>query len=305
MMSAGLFADRLVARLRAFLLAVIAVGLAGLVTACSENPDEKRVAEGAGPAHIHGLGVNPRDGALFVAGHTGIYRLRRGDRRAALVSDSNRDTMGFTVVGPDRFLASGHSDGRAGLPSLRGLVESGDAGRTWTSLSLRGKADFHVLRARGSYLVGYDAKRGRVLASLDGGRHWRGHRFEGPLVDLVIDPANPGVLLATAQAQLLLSRDGGRIWRSVLETTGLLAWPKPKRLYLLAPDGRLWSSPDRGRRWKALGEIGGRPVAFAVADRQLFAARRDGVIKVSHDGGRSWQLLAATACREVAPCSSS
>jgi hypothetical protein len=280
-------------RVRVLLVAVIAVVLAGLVTACSENRDDKRAANNSRPTHIHGLGVNPRDGALFVAAHTGIYRLRRGDRRAALVSDSKRDTMGFTVLGPDRFLASGHSVGRAG-PSLPGLVESDNAGRTWTSLSLRGQADFHVLRARGSYLVGYDAKRRRVLASRDGGRHWRGHRFEGPLVDLVIEPARSRVLLATAQAQLLLSRNGGRTWGSVLETTGLLAWPEARRLYLLAPDGRLWSSPDRGRRWRALGEIGGRPVAFAVAGRQLFAARRDGVIKVSRDGGRSWRLLVAT-----------
>jgi photosystem II stability/assembly factor-like uncharacterized protein len=113
------------------------------------------------------------------------------------------------------------------------------------------------------------------------------------LVDLVIAPARLRTLMATAPAQLLLSRDGGRSWGSVSETTGLLAWPKPRRLYLLASDGRLWLSPDVGRRWRALGEIGGRPAAFAAyGDGRIYAALHSGGIKESNDGGRSWQLLA-------------
>jgi hypothetical protein len=70
---------------------------------------------------------------------------------------------------------------------------------------------------------------------------------------LAVALADPRTLLATAPAQLWLSRNGGRSWGSVTETTGLLAWPKPRRLYLLASDGRLWLSPDVGRRWRAIG----------------------------------------------------
>jgi photosystem II stability/assembly factor-like uncharacterized protein len=201
--------------------------------------------------------------------------------------------MGFTVVGADRFLGSGHPDLRGGLPSRLGLIQSRDGGRSWTTVSLLGNADFHVLRARGEQVVGYDASSGYILTSRDGGKHWHRHRFEGPLVDLVIAPAPFRTLMATAPAQLLLSRDGGRSWGSVSETTGLLAWPKPRRLYLLASDGRLWLSPDIGRRWRALGEVGGRPAAFAAyGDGRIYAALHSGIIKESNDGGRSWQLLA-------------
>lgn len=102
------------------------------------------------------------------------------------------------------------------------------------------------------------------------------------------------MLLATAPAQLLLSRDGGRSWASVEETTGLLAWPKARRLYLLASDGRLWLSPDVGRRWRARGQTGGRPVAFAAyGDGGVrFAALRSGIIKQSTDGRQSCRRLA-------------
>jgi hypothetical protein len=40
-----------------------------------------------GPVHVHGLGVNPADGALFVATHTGLYRVAEGERKAERVGD--------------------------------------------------------------------------------------------------------------------------------------------------------------------------------------------------------------------------
>jgi hypothetical protein len=282
---------------------LLIVGTAGLTAvlvaaiAASRNDapiaQDERAAEDPGPVHIHALGVNPDDDALFVASHTGLYRIGRGEKAARRVSDRRQDTMGFTVVAADRFLGSGHPDLRDELPARLGLIQSRDGGKNWTPISLLGKADFHVLRARGRQVVAYDASRGRILVSRDRGNHWRAHRFEGPLVDLVIAPGRAQTLLATASAQLLLSRDGGRSWGSLVETSGLLAWPTPARLYLLASDGRLWLSPDRGRRWRALGEIGGRPTAFAAyAGGRFYAALHEGIIKQSTDGGRSWRLLA-------------
>jgi hypothetical protein len=31
-----------------------------------------------GPVHVHGLGINPADDALFIATHTGLYRVDEG-----------------------------------------------------------------------------------------------------------------------------------------------------------------------------------------------------------------------------------
>ena len=276
----------------ALLLVASAVVLVELVSTFFLRRDSAQVAAGPGLRHVHALGANPSDGALFVAAHTGVYRI--GDGRAPKrVSDRFQDTMGFAVVGADRLLGSGHRDLRRKAPSRLGLIKSDDGGRRWTPVSLAGRADFHVLRARGEEVVGYDATSGHVLTSRDGGTHWRRYRFDGPLVDLVIAPAPSRTLLATAPAQLLLSRDGGRSWGSVSETTGLLAWPRRRQLYLLASDGRLWLSPDVGRRWRARSEIGGRPAALAAyGDGRIYAALRNGSIKQSTDGGHSWRLLA-------------
>ena len=282
----------------AVLLIASAIVLMAVISTLVVGRDSGRVSFDRGPGHVHALAVNPRNGALFVASHTGLYRVGRGETVARRVSDRHQDTMGFTVVGPDRFLASGHPDLRDNLPPRLGLIESRNEGKSWKPVSLLGKADFHILRGRGEQIVGYDAASGDVLTSNDRGRHWRRHRFEGPLVDLVIAPAPLRTLLATAPAQLLLSRDGGRSWGSVSETTGLLAWPRPRRLYLLASDGRLWLSPDLGRRWRALGSISGRPTALAAyGDGRIYAALHSGIIKRSTDGGRSWRLLAGSAAR--------
>ena len=241
--------------------------------------------------HVHGLGVNPADGALFVATHTGMFRLAPGESELRRVGDRLQDTMGFTVVGPDHFLGSGHPDfyKDEDLPPLLGLVESRDAGKTWTPRSLLGQADFHVLRAAGEHVAGYDVAKGRLLLSRDGGETWRERRFGRPLLDLVVDPANPRVLLAASEAQLFISRDSGRRWRALTEGAGLLAWPEPRGLYLLAPDGRVWQSGDRGRRWQAKGSIGGRPAAFlATPSGRMYAALHNGAVKESSDGGATW-----------------
>ncbi len=82
--------------------------------------------------------------------------------------------MGFTVVGPDHFLGSGHPDGRDDLPPFLGLIESTDAARTWEPVSLLGEADFHVLEASGRRVYGFgsdfETREQRFLVSGDGGR---------------------------------------------------------------------------------------------------------------------------------------
>src|SRR5687768_6438573 len=59
-----------------------------------------------GPVHVHGLGINPSDGSLFIATHTGLFRVAADSRKAVRVGDRFQDTMGFSVAGPDRFLGS-------------------------------------------------------------------------------------------------------------------------------------------------------------------------------------------------------
>src|SRR5918992_2246739 len=107
---------------RKVLLLFALVGLIGLVAAGallwnSSDDESEEVFTGVpatdpGPIHVHGLGINPADGSLFIATHTGLFRVGRDSQRAVRVGDRFQDTMGFSVVGADRFLGSGHPDAR-------------------------------------------------------------------------------------------------------------------------------------------------------------------------------------------------
>jgi hypothetical protein len=155
-----------------------------------------------GPVHVHGLGVNPADGSMFIATHTGLFRVPKDSREATRIADRYQDTMGFSIVGPDRFLGSGHPDARTqNEPPLLGLIKSEDAGETWTPISLRGKADFHVLRSAGPLVYGYDSSSDRLLRSTNEGRTWKQVRRPAPILDLARDPRSPRHLIATTVDQ--------------------------------------------------------------------------------------------------------
>ncbi|MEV4422139.1 F510_1955 family glycosylhydrolase [Patulibacter sp. NPDC049589] len=240
-------------------------------------------------SHIHGIGVNPADDALIVATHSGLFRAAPGQRRAERLSELRQDTMGFTVLGADRFLGSGHPAVGAGQPANLGLIESNDAGKSWRSLSLSGKADFHVLRASGRRIYGVNSSDGALLVSSDGGKRWRRSAPPGTVGDLAIDPRDPNHVMVSGDEGLARSKDAGRTWTKVRgDLVGLLAWGP--RLVLVDANGRVYASPDGGRRFTAVGDVGGQPAAAAAADGQLLVALHDNSVRSSDDGGRTWQL---------------
>src|SRR5687768_14953066 len=158
--------------------------------------------------------------------------------------------MGFTVVGPDRFLGSGHPDFRDRLPPFLGLIESRDAGQSWRRVSLLGKADFHVLEAAGERVYGFGSewqtREQRLLVSGDGGSSWEQRATPEPLLSLAVNPDDPEHVVASGDRRLYGSMDGGGTWRSLGEGAGLLEWPSSGRLYRVALQGELSLSGDGG-----------------------------------------------------------
>ena len=270
---------------------VLVLALAG----CGGGEDS--VFEGAsveqqapGPIHVHGLGIDPADGSLFIATHTGLYRTPVGSTDAERVGDLYQDTMGFAVAGPGHFIGSGHPDLRENLPPLLGLIESRDAGKTWSSISLLGEADFHVLRSAGRFVYGFDSSNSRLLVSADRGRTWSERDAPEPLGDLVALAGEPATAIA-AGSILYRTEDAGRTFDAIGGESGYLAWPRVDRLFQLRRSGHVQLSRDRGETWRPLGSIGGEPAAFlAVSERELYAALHDGTVKVSRDAGRTWSL---------------
>jgi photosystem II stability/assembly factor-like uncharacterized protein len=219
------------------------------------------------------------------------------------VAERYQDTMGFTVIGPDRFLGSGHPDSRENLPPFLGLIRSDDAGRTWEPISLLGEADFHVLESSGDLVYGYGSdwktREQRLLVSADAGENWKERPLpeaasdqltEESLRSIAIDPGNPSAILASGQQALWRSSDQGRQWSFLAAESGLLAWSQSGALYLVTDDGEVSRSDDRGRSWEPVGSVGGAPAAFEASDGDLLAALHDGTIKLSSDGGTSWSV---------------
>jgi hypothetical protein len=256
--------------------------------------DAGPVVEDPGPVHVHGLGINPRDGALFIATHTGLFRVADGDSKASRVGDRYQDTMGFTVTGPDRFLGSGHPDGRDELPPFLGLIESRDAGASWSAVSLQGKMDFHVLEAQGARVYGFGSdfytREARFLASADGGKTWEERPVPEPLLSLDPPPDDPDRLTASGERHLYHSRNGGRGWRRLAGEHGLFAWESPTRLVVVTLAGEVMAGDGAAGNWRRLTEVGGEPAAFEAEDDGLYVALHDGTIKRSSDGGRSWAI---------------
>ena len=269
--------------------AVLLAVVLGALWLRADDGDRAGVTD-PGLVHVHGLGINPADRALYIATHTGLWRLPRGAREPERVGESRQDTMGFTIVAPDHFLGSGHPD-NVREPPLLGLIESKSRGRDWDPVSLLGEADFHVLRAVGNLVYGYDVTNARLMVSTDGGRAWT-ERRPPPLVDLAPNPANPTQVIASTEQGLLVSRDSGERWSRLGDGIGLLAWPASKALYLVDGAGAVLRSSDRGRRWTRMGQIGGQPAALIAATQdELYAAVHQGGIVRSRDRGRTWQAM--------------
>ncbi len=253
------------------------------------------IAADPGPIHVHGLGINPTDGSLYIATHSGLWRTAPGETRAERVGNRMQDTMGFTIIGADRFLGSGHPDQQQfrdeGLPPLLGLIESTDGGESWQPISLLGEADFHVLLSKGSRVYGFDATNERLMFSRDAGRTWTERRPPAPLFDMAVHPSDLSRLIASGEGGLWKSTTEGREWSLEGEGVGHLAWPAPRRLYLVTTTGLARMSPDGGERWTTVGDVGGEPAALlAQTAQELYVALHDGTVKRSRDGGRTWAV---------------
>lgn len=283
------------------LLATLALlGATSLLAACGDDDSPSTGAGGddapahaQGPAleHIHGLGVNPTDGRLFIATHSGLFAAARARTRPEQVGETEQDIMGFALVGADHFIGSGHPGPDQDLPGNLGLIESRDAGKTWKNVSLLGEADFHVLEHAGDRIYGFDGTQGRLMVSGDGGRSWDERKPPAGVFGLAVDPADASRVVASTENGIFISPDEGRRWRPLREDLGgLLAWPERDRLYLVDAQGQVLLSSDGGANWQTQGSIGGQPAAFIAHNNELYAALTDRTVKRSTDGGASWTV---------------
>lgn len=270
---------------------VVAVAITSAWVFTLARSDESKAPAHDVVSHVHALGLNPADGALLAASHRGLYRLSDAGT-AERVGTSFQDTMGFTVVGPDHFLGSGHPDvagRRAGQPTLLGLIETTDGGSSWTSSSLAGEADFHTLREVGGQIFGWDATSGSLMVTAD-----RVSWDRRSVVNLSGFVALDGgrTIVGAAPGGVIRSVDGGRSWSAPTgPDLALITADELSGLWGATAEGKIWSTND-ARRWVLTGSVDGEPTALLVAGKTMWAATigDDLVTTIQHsdDQGRSW-----------------
>lgn len=280
---------------------VIALGITfavGLVVAALVMPRlaaERHSDDGNGTGaaatmeHIHGIGIDPGDGAVYAGTHHGLFRI--ADGRATRVADRVQDYMGFTVAGPGRFLASGHPGPGQDGPSSVGLIESTDAGQTWETLSLSGEADFHALEYRHGRVYGLNSMTGQLLVSTDK-QFWEA-LSTAEIADFAVSPEDPELLVATTQEGLTRSADGGATFE-VVEAAPVMvfvSWAEDGTLAGVTPGGVVYTAQDPAGEWAEQAALEGWPEALTIESANEIYAATNGTVVASTDGGAAFSPM--------------
>ncbi|MEP7035067.1 MAG: F510_1955 family glycosylhydrolase [Dermatophilaceae bacterium] len=236
---------------RKLVIPMIAAAVVLALTACGSSTaagtiDAKgdSVKAGALPGeHVHVVARNPGDGKVYLATHHGLYRYDKGN---PVLVGPEVDYMGFSVAGPGHFYASGHPADGVDLPAPVGLMESVDAGKTWSVKSLGGEADFHALTSSSKGILGYD---GTLMTSVDG-KSWSKGSITAPPSCLAAAP-DGSKTLATTESGVLLSTDQGATWAPLTSAPKLLtaAWADNTTAAGITPTGAIAITTDAGATW--------------------------------------------------------
>jgi hypothetical protein len=292
-------------------VAVLAVsGIAAVLLAGSGDDPEEGTAvdpqslavpwidpDGVTPV-VGSVDVNPADDAVWFSTSTGVWRVppEGGEPEQVTGRLDGQEISPELVIrfrGSDRLIASGHPPAGSTLPAALGLIESDDAGATWSEISGLGQTDYHSIQLSGDDIVAGVFQAAAASISDDGGETFEDRRTPDPLVDLEADPENPARLIASTQQGVIGSADEGQTWRERDRVPNVrFTWPEPDALYRIDPGGPVKFSSDGGENWEDRGTTGGEPQAmFADTAEHLLVVLIDGTVKESDDGGRTWTDL--------------
>ncbi|MGB5934486.1 MAG: exo-alpha-sialidase [Ornithinimicrobium sp.] len=193
---------------------------------------------------MHAIERNAPDGNVLLATHDGLWSAEGKDLSQV---GPQIDLMGFSVLRAGTYRASGHPGPGLGLDEPAGLIETRDAGQTWSGLSRGGESDFHLLEANEKVTVGFDG----VLRSSTDGTSWQDQSPPDGLVDLALQPTGQD-LLATASEGLLISTDLGVHWDLVPAAPPLvlLDWVDTTTAVGISNEGEVYVSTDAGFTWQ-------------------------------------------------------
>jgi hypothetical protein len=293
-------------RWRGVLRAAVAAAVVVLAGGCGDAEERAPARSSAlvdlerDPPYVNSLDVEPESGAYLLTTNRGFFRIPAGGGRPERVRGTVRAPEGSSpvgtflevdVLGPRELVGSGHPDREQPLPPFLGFMRSTDGGRNWRVVSRLGEADLHQIRRVHGRLYAFDAVLGALLVSRDDGRTWEERTTPRQLIlDFVVDPRDPDVILASVESGLYRSQDGGETWRPAGQgRSPRLDWPAPDRLMRADADGRFQTSRDGGSTWDRGARIDGEPHQLrALGPDRALVALVDATILETTDGGASF-----------------
>jgi photosystem II stability/assembly factor-like uncharacterized protein len=243
---------------------------------------------------------------FFGATGGGVWKTTDGGENWLPVSDGQIRTssVGAVAIAPSNpdivVIGMGERDIRGNITEGDGVYKTLDAGKTWTHIGLGdtktvSRILIHPTNPDVMYVAALgpvythpgvpDSEARGVYKTADGGKTWDKVLAGGPragAVDIVMDPANPEVLVAATweawrspwtlnsggpNSAIYKSTDGGRTWRNLTRQPGLptgiigkvglsISPVDPKRYWAIveAQDGGLFLSDDAGETWKLVND---------------------------------------------------
>ncbi len=260
----------------------------------------------------------------------------KGTTWEAVFDREETSSIGDVTLSPSDpevvWVGTGEPNNRQSSTFGSGVYRSMDGGKTWEHKGLRdthhvGRIAIHprdtdiVYVAALGHLWGANEERG-VFKTTDGGSTWEKVLYideNTGVVDLAMDPVNPGILYAAAYQRrrtpwgfsgggpgsgIHKSIDGGRTWKKLekglpegdLGRIGIdVARSDPRVVYALveSKDGGTFRSEDRGESWDRVNRLNPRPMYYSKLRVDPNDARRLYVLGstfyVSNDGGKTFR----------------
>lgn len=277
------------ASIRVAFVAVVALAAA----ACGGESTEQVVAGPGALGHIHDM-VLDADDVLFVASHSGLYRID-GIDRAVLVNPEQHDLMAMTSLDNGDLIVGGHPDLRLekyvveDRPPFLGLTSSSDGGQTWVVLDLLGEADFHALAPTNDGL--FAAYSSGLIAFRDAAGTWT-ELGEVDARDLAVNPGDVDLLVATDHdGSVWASSDGAATWERTPDAPALLEveWISQSSLIGIEESGRVWSATTPFGSWSeaAAGPVDAETLLVDPSG-SWWVSVHGGAIFRSDDEGATW-----------------
>lgn len=287
-------------------VSIIAIVISGVAWAAGVTNNGSESGE-ADIMHAHGMSYSSDGSKIFLAAHDGprIYENGQWKRPAG----ERHDYMGFSMV-DDGFYSSGHPVQGSSKKNPFGIIKSKDEGKTFETLALYGKIDFHGMsvgfKSHAIYVFNSEPNEKMdsigLYYSTDDAKTWTKSQLvglEGQPQNLAVHPTEESVIAVGTNKGVYVSKDYGQRFEKIGVDSQVTS------LYFNT-DGILWAGgayltridlSTKQTENSNLPEVdNGEIIAFfaqnPVNSLEMALMTSKNNIYVSSNAGKSWQEIA-------------